>query len=175
MLPKYETLVEEIKTKRREKGWSQKTLARRADVSKSLVGKLERKDNIPNYKNVRAIYRAVQERDNTKQAEQFVTKNIVSAEPDQTIKEAADIMNNNDFSQMPVEHQGNYIGLITSQDIAIIENRETKVNNLRYHSLPIIPHDTPKGDFKLLLNTHKAVLVTKNNKPIGIITSANLL
>ena len=91
MLPKYETLVEEIKTKRKDLGWSQKTLGKRADVSKSLVGKLERMDNVPNYRNVRKIYKVLKER-RERTAEEYVTTDIISINVSDEIKKAADIM-----------------------------------------------------------------------------------
>jgi len=175
MLPKYETLVEEIKSKRKNLGWSQKKLARRAGVSKSLVGKLERNENIPNYKNVRNIYRALNKEDKRHSAEEFITSDIISVKPDDKIKDAATIMKENDFSQLPVKHRGKYIGIITSQDIANQDNRELSVKKLDYHIPPKIPHDTPKDDFKTMFKSNNAVLVQKGNRVIGIITPANLL
>ncbi len=175
MLPKYETLVEEIKSKRKKLGWSQRELASRADVSKSLVGKLERKENIPNYKNVRKIYRALNRQDDRLTAEQFITSDIESVKPDDEIREAARIMKENDFSQLPVKDEGRYIGIITSQDIANEDDRGLSVRELDYHVPPKIPHDTPKDDFKTMFKSNNAVLVQKKDRVIGIITPANLL
>lgn len=175
MLPKYETLVEEIKTRRKELGWSQKTLARRANVSKSLVGKLERMDNIPNYRNVRAIYKAIKQHNNERTAETFATKKITNITPETTIKEAAEMMKDNDFSQLPVKEENDYVGLILSSDIANLDDRSKEVHTLKYHSLPVIPHDTPRDDFTSMFNIHKAVLVKKNKDVIGMITPADLL
>ncbi len=174
MLPKYETLVEEIKSRRKELGWSQRTLAKKADVSKSLVGKLERMDNIPNYSNVRKIYLALKEqRGNT--AERYVTTDIISVNVSDKIKKAAKIMKENDFSQLPVKEERRYIGLVTSTDIGTKNDRGKKVRTVKLHSLPRIPHDTPKEDFTDMFNTHEAVLVEKNGKTLGMITPADLL
>ena len=174
MLPKYDTLVEKIKEKRRELGWSQKTLAERAGVSKSLVGKLERGDNIPNYENVCKIYNAFEEKKNSR-AEDYMNEDIVSVEVEDKIKKAAEIMNDNDFSQLPVKRNNNYIGLITSTDIASKEDREKPIQSMKLHSLPVIPYDTPKEDFTDMFNTHQAVLIKSNRKTLGMITPADLL
>ncbi len=174
MLPRYETLVEEIKTKRKELGWSQRTLAKRAGVSKSLVGKLERMDNVPNYRNVRKIYGALKERVSNS-AEEYVTAEIVSIKASDEIKKAADLMKEKDFSQLPVKEEQRYIGLITSTDIAAKTDRKKSVRTVKLHSLPRIPHDTPKEDFTEMFNTHRAVLVEKNGESLGMITPADLL
>lgn len=174
MLPEYDTLVEKIKEKRRELGWSQKTLAKRAGVSKSLVGKLERGDNIPNYKNVCKIYNAFEEKGNTK-AEDYMNEDIVSVNVEDRIKKAAKMMKDNDFSQLPVKRNNNYVGLITSTDIASEEDRDKPIETMKLHSLPVIPYDTPKEDFTDMFNTHRAVLIEKNGKKLGLITPADLL
>lgn len=174
MLPEYDTLVKKIMEKRRELGWSQKRLAERAGVSHSLVGKLERKDNIPNYENVCKIYNAFEEKKNN-MAEDYMNREIVSVDVEDSIKKAAELMKENDFSQLPVKRNNDYVGLITSTDIASKEDRDKPIRTMELHSLPVIPYDTPKEDFTDMFNTHRAVLIEKNGKTLGLITPADLL
>jgi len=50
-----------------------------------------------------------------------------------------------------------------------------KVEKIMEPPFPQIDKDTPLGPIKSLLEHYQAVLVTRKNKPIGIISRANLL
>ena len=177
MLPKFDELVKNIVSERKRLGLSQRDLAYRAGVSKSLIGKLETKTNIPNYENVWKIQRALERarKGKGKIAEDFVQRNIVSVEPSDSIDKVAEIMKKNDFSQLPVKKDGDYIGMITSTQLIDIKFRGGSVDDLDYRNLPMVPHDTPKDDFSRLLRSNSAVLVTRGTDVIGMITAADLL
>ena len=177
MLPKFEELVKNVVSERKRLGLSQKDLAEMADVSKSLVGKLETKANIPNYDNVWKIQRALERarKGKGKTADDFVQRNIISVEPTDSIDKVAKIMKENDFSQLPVKKDGDYIGMITSTQLIDIKFRGGSVADIEYRNLPRIPHDTPKDDFSRLLRSNPAVLVTRGTEVIGMITAADLL
>lgn len=177
MLPKYDELVKTIKSERKRLGLSQRDLAKKAGVSKSLIGKLETKMHTPNYKNIRKIWRTIDKarEGEDRTAQEFVQKNIVSVKPSDTVGKVADIMKKNDFSQLPVEEDGEYIGIITSTQLIDMKHRDALVGRSGYRDLPMIPHDTPKDDFSPLLRSNPALLVTKDDEVIGIITPADLL
>ncbi len=174
MLPHEDNIREDIRSKRKNLGWSQRKLADKADVSKSSIGKFEREEHIPGYEKIRKIYNALSEEDKKEPAEEFAVEDIVSVKPSDKVKKAAKIMKENDFSQLPVEENGEYIGMVVSnQLIRVGDNRLIK--RVNYRSLPSVGHDTPKEAFKDLLGAHRAVLVKKEDKVIGIITAADLL
>ncbi len=177
MLPDYERLIKTIRSERNRLNLSQRELADKAGVSKSVLGKLERKEHVPNYKNVKAIYDIIEkERDSEKKcAKEFMNEEIISIKPEDTIDEAAKLMNENGFSQLPVKKDGDYLGLIVSNQLIDVENRESKVRELPYMSLPVIPHDTPKDDFGSLLKSNQAVIVKRGRNYIGLITASDLL
>lgn len=175
MLPKFETLVREIKSRRKELGWSQRKLARKAGVSKSLVGKLENKKNIPNYKSIKKIYKALYREDTRKKAREYISPNIKSIKPTDTVEDAAKMMKENDFSQLPVKDKREYRGLLLSTDLMGVEDREQRVRDITTHPLPVIPSNTPKDNFVAMFNSHKALLVEGDNEVIGIITPADLI
>jgi len=178
MLPKFDELRKELKTKREGLNWSQRKLANQAGVSKALVGKMERGHNIPNYKNIKKIYDALrrEEDEDKKKAKDFVNKNIVSVSPDDSIGKASRLMKEKDFSQLPVkDEEGVYMGLITSNEV-MDENKEKKVKTLKSDYIQKISHETGKEAIVGLLKDDKhAVLVEKDEKVIGIITTADLL
>ncbi len=186
MLPDFNTLVEKIKSDRKELGWSQRTLADRVieslgessdiKMSRSLVGKVERGEHVPNYKSMKAIYDTVNKENKPpeEQAKEFQTKNIKTVNPRDKVKKARSIMKENDFSQLPVKDDFEYKGLVLSRDIMDV-NGKKQIQDVKTHPLPRIPDSTSKKSFKELLKTHNAVLVEKDNEVTGMITSADLL
>lgn len=184
MLPKFDTLVREIKSKRNELGWSQRDLARKIKakhsdditVSKSLIGKLETKSNVPQYDNVWAIYDVLYSDEVGETADKYKTADIQTVELKDTVEHAAKIMKENDFSQLPVvDGFHRYKGLILSTDLMDVEDRQKRIEDIKIHTLPRIPENTPKENFKDLFDTHKAVLVERDGEVIGILTPADLL
>lgn len=175
-LPKIETIVETIKIERKKLGLTQRDLAKHARVSKSTVGKMEAGTIVPNYENVRDIYNEIEKRrkGEVKTAGDFVNKEIVSVKPSDRIKDAIDIMHDREFSQLLVEEDGHYIGLITIHQVVFLEEPQKSVRTLEFNSVPKVPSDTPKEDFKGLLDSSKAILVEKNGNVIGMVTDHDI-
>ncbi|KXB07742.1 hypothetical protein AKJ51_00065 [candidate division MSBL1 archaeon SCGC-AAA382A20] len=175
MLPDFETLVKEIKSKRKNLDWSQKELANRAGVSQSLVTKLEQEMNVPNYKSVRKIYETLEKTisTDTETAGDLANSNIVSAKPEETRAEVAKVMKKNDYSQLPVKKDKKFVGIVLSKDIGLAKN-DALVKEIMRPTIPIIPEDTPREAIAELLKSQNAVLV-KGEQVEGIITSADLL
>lgn len=59
MLPDYEYLIEEMKNKRRDMGWSREKLANEAGVSESTVSDMEEGVETLGYRDLRRIDRAL--------------------------------------------------------------------------------------------------------------------
>ncbi|KXA89238.1 hypothetical protein AKJ57_05620 [candidate division MSBL1 archaeon SCGC-AAA259A05] len=175
MLPDFETLVKEIKSKRKDLDWSQKELANRAGVSQSLVAKLEQKMNVPNYKSVRKIYETLEKTisTETETAGDLANPDIVSAKPEETKGKVAEVMKENDFSQLPIKKGEDFVGVVLSKDIGLARN-DVLVKELMRPTIPIIPENTPREAVAELLKSQNAVLV-KGEQVKGIITSADLL
>ncbi len=172
----FENLVEELKSKRIELGWSQKKLAKKAGVSQSLIAKFERKENVPNYQSVKKIYEVLQEERKMEYVGDYANKNIVSVHIDDEIGKAVDLMLENDFSQIPVKYEDDYVGMILSRDVVGI-NRDKKVKEVMRNSFPILPAKSPKSVVVELLKEKKynAVLIKDEGKNWKIITPADLL
>lgn len=177
MLPEYERLVKKIRSERKRLGLSQRELAAKADISKSVVGKLERKENVPNYKNVKAIHKVIEKEreDEKRRAREYMNEKIISVKPADKLKDAAEIMNEHGFSQLPVREKGDYVGLIVSTQLIDVKDKEKKVSELDYRPLPSIPPRTPREDFSRLFDSNRAVLVKSENNVLGIITAADLI
>ncbi|KXB05628.1 hypothetical protein AKJ50_00450 [candidate division MSBL1 archaeon SCGC-AAA382A13] len=83
-------------------------------------------------------------------------------------------MKDNDFSQLPVKRKGNFVGIVLSKDIGLIDD-ETPIEKVMKHSVPTIPAQTPRSAVAELLKTNNAALVKEEGGIQGIITPADLL
>lgn len=173
MLMDFNSLVEEIKSRRRALGWSQKRLANRAGVSQSLVAKLEKKINVPNYKSVQKIYKTLRAEESQagRMAKDMVNPEIVSVVPEDTREKAAKLMRENDFSQLPVKEGDRYVGIVLSSDIGLIED-DVEVREIMRRVIPIVPGDSSREAVAELLKTSNAALVRdgESGDILGIIT-----
>ncbi len=176
MLLDFDSLVKEIRAKRKELGWSQKELAERADVSQSLVAKLERKENVPNYESIKRIYDSLQENKKTEYAEDFANDEIISVDIGEKVDKAIKLMLEHDYSQIPVKDSDEYIGMVLSSDV-VDENKDRHVEEIMKNSFPILPARSPKSVVVELLKEKKynAVMIKDENNNWKIVTPADLL
>lgn len=175
-MPDFESLIKQIRSKRKHLAWSQKELANRAGVSQALVAKLEQKRNVPNYKSVRKIYKVLEKgmSSETLTAGELANRNIVYVEPSDTREKVAKIMKENDFSQLPVKKGDKFVGIVLSKDIGLVDN-DVRVVEIMRPMIPIIPKDTPREAVAELLKSNNAVLVKGEKGIQGIMTPADLL
>jgi CBS domain-containing protein len=70
--------------------------------------------------------------DLTKPVQDFMTKDVFTVNPDQTIEECMQLMINKDIRHIPVLENGELIGLISIKDVinAIISEKEILITNL---------------------------------------------
>ena len=109
---------------------------------------------------------------------------LICIKEDQTIREALECMIENDFSQLPViDNNDNLLGIISERRVTrmyyhLIEGislLDLKVN----HCLAPVVTLPPERDLFEALNRLKdkdvfALVITKNNKPIGILTDYDM-
>ena len=164
-------------------GLTQIQLAKLANVSQSIITKIERGKIEPSYSIAKKIFTILEEQIGKKQkmilAKDILTKNIVSIKSDDTINKAIHMMNKNAISQMPVLKENVFIGSI-SEDTFIknydkIKDKELKIENIMEDPFPTMSENTPSLLVKEVLKTYSAVIITQNGKPIGIISKADLL
>ena len=178
VLPEYSYLREEIIRRRNERGWSQAQLADRAQVSQSLISKLERGDRIPNYERLHAIWAALQDSGTSDEAtvSDVMEPEIVGVAADTSVLTAGQLMKQRDFSQLPVTDNDRYIGMVLSKDIAgVVHDQPDMPVRAVMRSLPTLPHDAPQSQAQQLLLEYNALLVTRQGTVVGIITPHNLL
>ena len=183
MLPE----IDEFQKRRKLLKLTQKQLAKLANVSQSFIAKMESKRIEPSYNKVRRIEKAIELQEQKQQtsirAKDVYTNKIAKINASDPIIKAIKIMQTNGFSQLPVYDNNRTVGSITEHSILHAQSEENnhklssnvKVEKIMEPPFPQINEDTPIGPVKSLLEHYQAVLVTRKNKILGIISRADLL
>ena len=171
--------LEEIKHVRKKLGLTQFQLAQRADVSQSLIAKVESGRLDPTYTNAKKIFTALSDLEKKKElkAEDIMNKKVISVKPDDDIKNAIHKMKKFQISQMPVIQENKSVGLVSESTVLenLTEKKAKFVEDIMEESPPIISKETSSQVISNLLKHYPMILVAKSGNLIGLITKADLL
>ena len=179
--------LDEFQKRRKLLKLSQYQLAKQAEVDQSLIAKMESKRIEPSYNKVQMIDQALeleeQKHKTSIKAKDVYTNKISKVNVSDPIIKAIKIMQTNGFSQLPVYENNIAVGSITEHSILHAQSKTNnytlpptvKVGEIMESSFPQINEDTPIGPIKSLLEHYQAVLVTRKEKIVGIITRADVL
>ena len=175
--------LNQIKQIRQKLGLTQSQLAKLADVSQSLITKVERGQIEPSYPIAKKIFETLDDQLHSKQhitlAKDVCSTKIISIKSDATIDNAIKKMEKNAISQLPVENENIYVGSMT--EITIVRNFEkikdknVKIEEIMDDPFPMMPDKTPLNLIVDVLKTYPAVIITRNGKGKCIITEADLV
>lgn len=179
--------LDEFQKRRKLLKLSQYQLAKLSGVSQSLIAKMECKNIEPSYNKVRKIDITLdlEEQKQTKGiiAKDIYTKNIAKVNTSDPISKAIKIMQTNGFSQLPVYENNIAVGCISEHSILHAQSEENdyrlssdmKVEQIMEPPFPQINENAPIGLVKSVLEHYQAVIVTRKEKSIGIISRSDLL
>jgi predicted transcriptional regulator len=177
--------VVNIKNIRKSLGMTQKELALLAGVSQSIIAKIESERVSPSYEIVKKIFDVFEnlENKNIIKAVDIVNKKIIFVDKNDRVSIAIEKMKKHGYSQIPVFYRGQSVGSISEKGIVDIISsgksleriNDMKVSEVMEESFPRINENTPTQIVSMLLQHSSAVLVTKQDKTIGIITKSDLL
>lgn len=171
--------LEEVKKVRKKLGLTQTELANRAQVSQSLIAKIESGRIDPTYTKTKKIFAALSDLEKKEEikAEQLMTNRIVSVAPKTSIKEAIAKMKKFKISQLPVIENHKSIGVISESTIldALLKSRGTEVKEIMQESPPIVSKTTSIQVVSSLLKHYPIILVSEEGRLIGLITKSDLL
>ncbi len=111
--------LSEIKKIRKNLGLTQTDLAKRANVSQSLVAKIESEKIDPTFTKTKKIFETLNDLENKEEikAEEVMNKKIISVAPDNNIKDSINKMKKFGISQMPVIESNNTVGLVSESTL----------------------------------------------------------
>lgn len=172
--------LSEIKTIRKKLGLTQSELANRAQVSQSLIAKVESNKLDPTYTNAQKIFNALNELGKTQEvkAEEMMQPKVIYVTPGFSVKEAIKMLKKHEISQMPVLEKGAVKGMISESSIldAIVEGKQDKkVREVMQDAPPIIAKETSADVISNLLKFYPMVLVSEKGQLKGTITKIDMI
>lgn len=176
--------LSEILKERKKLGLMQTELAKKANVSQSLIARIESNTVDPRYSNVAQIFRALDELKGKEiAAGEIMTKKVVGIQIGNKIEKAVKKMKQYGVSQMPVYGGDAVVGAISEEAILdqISKGVDGKilslepVENYMDEAFPTMSPETPLSVISALLEYNTAVMVMEKGKAKGIITKADML
>lgn len=173
----------EFKKRRNLLGFSQLKLAKLANISQSIINKLENGKIDPTYSTILKIEKALEKEENIKhkKAKQIMVKEIISISPQTKIFKALEIMRNNDFSQLLVIQKNKVIGTIYEKTILDTIAQKIDIYNESIKKFVdkkpiIVPSNYNSVDLKYIFQNRntKFVLVQDDEEILGIVTKSDL-
>lgn len=174
---------EDLRAERVRLGLTQEALAERADVSQSLVARVELGEVDPSYSTLKAIVAALNRADRRQRTlEEVMSGSIVGVAPETPIADAVDEMREHGYSQLPVIDDGVPVGSVSEEQIvhALAEDEpdqvaEQPVRELMAAPFPALDPDEPVDVALRMLEDRDALLVVEGGQAIGVLTKADLL
>ena len=172
--------LSEIKSLRKKYGLTQNELAKKANVSQSLIAKVEANRMDPTYTKAQKIFDvlySIHEKHELKAAD-MMEKRIISVKPDESLQNAIKKMKDNNISQMPVIDGHQASGFVSDAillDALIDDKRCSKVRDVMIDAPPIVSKNTTAKAIYSLLQYSPLVLVSEQGKLCGVITKADII
>lgn len=181
MLPE----LREIKLKRKQFGLTQSQLAAQTGVSQSLITKIESGKLIPSYGNAKRLFDFLDNlrKEAALKAKDLMSKGVVSAKPNDSIKATVRLMKKKAISQLPIIDKEKVAGTISEKSVLdklhstvdLNDLRDSRIEEVMDEAMPVIHENSPLSIVSALLEHNSGVLVAKKGKIIGIITKADIL
>lgn len=175
----------EIKQLRKRLDISQEILGKIINANQSTISRIESGKADPSYSKVKKLfefleYERMKRKKTEKKATDIMTKAPITIDYKSSIKNAVELMNQYNISQLPIIADNKNLGSITSKKVqkVITDNHElinAEVDLIKELPFPEVKKDWDIKDISKLLTNYSAVLVKEHGKYIGIITDADLL
>jgi predicted transcriptional regulator len=172
--------AEDLRERRNELALTQSELADRAGVSQPLIARIEGGDVDPRLSTLRSIVTALEEAEGgLLRAADLMHSPVVSVEPDASVHETIELMDEKGYSQVPVVRDGTPLGLIGTSDIRERSDEEESVGELpvvevMHESISTVEPGASIDEVDATLDHNDAVLVVDGGETIGIITEADI-
>jgi len=175
---------EDLRRLRKAAGLTQKEIAKRAEVSQSLIARVEAGAVDPRLSTLSKIFNAITSSRERKSASQVMHSPVISVEAKDTVRKAVELMEKKGLSQMPVLDRGKLVGSIQESTLirTILESKEPhkvfelSLRNVMEESFPTVgPTASADEILALLTRGTPAVLVVDRGDLIGIVTKIDVI
>lgn len=177
----------EIRKIRKSLDITQSQLASESGISQSTIAKIEKGTISASYATVTKLFETLEEmrinesKDVT--AADVASKEVVTIQSTQTIRDASELMKSTGYSQLPVLENDAAVGSISERIIfELIRDGMTMeglsrmtISKVMNESFPVVTEATPMRTVTTLMSNFNAVLVARKGKIVGMITNADLL
>ncbi len=179
MLIELKQIIKTLKQKRKILDISQKELAKKAGVSQSLIAKIESNRINPSYDAMQKIENTIDIMLNNKEQKviDVMKSPIKYVNVEDNLEKAKKMMKNNDFSQLPVKQDNEFVGSLFMNDL-IDHDPSTKIKRIMEQPFNIVNWNTPITSIKpMIKNKHNTAILVRNEKGkiTGIVTIDDLL
>ena len=169
----------EIKKIRKSLELTQSELAKKANVSQSLIAKIEAGKIDPTFTKTKKIFETLDFLQNKEEikAGELMNQKIISIAPSDTIKDSISQMKKFGISQMPVLDDHHIVGLVSESTLlnALMSGKNKKIQEIMEETPPTVSKTASIKVVSSLLRHYPVVLVYDSGKLAGLITKADLL
>jgi len=171
--------IADIQKIRKKVGLTQFELAKRAQVSQSLIAKVESGKLDPTYSNAQKIFQALNDlsKQQEAKAKSIMNPKIIAVTPNDSIKDAIKKMKQHNISQMPVIENHKSIGSVSESTIleAIMDEKGKKIKDIMQDSPPVVSKESSIDVVSNLLKFYPMILVSEEGELKGVITKSDLI
>jgi predicted transcriptional regulator len=168
----------DLRERRTDLELTQSELADRASVSQPLIARIEGGDVDPRLSTLRRIVSALDEAESAvMHADDIMHEGVITVAPDNSVREAIDLMVKEGYSQLPVVRDGRPQGIISNSDIRQLDSDtagELPVAEAMREAITTVEPDATLDEVNAHLNHQAAVMVVEDGQLGGIITEADV-
>ncbi|MFC1755211.1 CBS domain-containing protein [Thermoproteota archaeon] len=170
--------LSQLKEIRKKVGITQKDLAIHANVSQSLIAKIETGLIDPSYSNALKIEEAIAvlQQKKERHAKDIMTSTLLSVKKDTLCEEIIKLMLSNGISQLPVIEENSVIGLVT--ETSIIESKDKKyvtAEDVMTDAPPTVSENANITAVSNLLKFYPIIITKRKGELVGVVTKSDLL
>ncbi len=168
---------DDLKLMRESARLRQSVVADRLGVTQGYISRLEKGDIDPPLSKVNQLLKILSS-GSQELCREIMTSDVVTIDARDPASLAAEKMQSNDYSQLPVLRGVRLIGSISQRNI--LDNIHRNLHDMSVEAImdpegiPMVTENTPVGAIFPLLLSFDAVLVQKQGRLSGIITKADL-
>jgi predicted transcriptional regulator len=157
---------------------TQKEIAGRIGLDASQLSRVLNGTHPIKYQHVYSIWNELERESEARQepAESLMVKDIRWLEANETREDGKRIMQEENFSQLPVREDGEAVGWVT--DLALMENPnpdESAIDLISRSMITVEPSDSRQVIIPILEEGYPAVLVEEGSEYLGLLTRFDLL